>query len=169
MPKGSAKLGLGPPLETVIPVDADHRQIAQFPNRDSKQYNLVRSNLLLITLSYSQTVQTKGKYPYPTLQQTLNCNSKLIRCLECGHSDTDWDEVLLWLEALRTQSRSIVHREHTEGTCRWIYDKDHFISWIRSNSSAGLWISGKPGTLLLLVIIRAVGTALRTHAYIMIV
>jgi hypothetical protein len=63
VPKGSAKINLGPPLETIVPVDADHRQLVQFPSRDSKQYDLVRSNLVAITSSFLQELQLDSKCP----------------------------------------------------------------------------------------------------------
>lgn len=61
MPKSSAKLGLGPPLENVIPVDADHRELAYFSSRNCKRYGVVRSKLALILSSQDYIHEETGK------------------------------------------------------------------------------------------------------------
>jgi len=60
-----------------------------------------------------------------------------------------WNDILLWLDALRSQLGSTLHKERTQGTCRWIHRKEPFQLWKCSDiSSSRLWIFGKPGILL---------------------
>lgn len=61
VPHWSAKLGLGPPLESLFPVDADHRKIAQFSSRDSKRYHVLISNLVFVSSLYSRTTPLNGE------------------------------------------------------------------------------------------------------------
>ncbi|KAH8600715.1 hypothetical protein B0O99DRAFT_287380 [Bisporella sp. PMI_857] len=123
VPKWSAKLGLGPPLETIIPVDADHRQIAQFTGRSSKQYEVFRSNIVFASSPYAQMTQTN----------------------ECLSKDRKWKQIILWLGGLRCQPGPALRKECVEGTCKWIYEKQKFQNWRGSKRPAGLWIYGKPG------------------------
>ncbi|KUJ12821.1 uncharacterized protein LY89DRAFT_721674 [Mollisia scopiformis] len=116
VPKGSAKLGLGPPLENVIPVDADHRQIAQFSSRNSKQYNVVKSNLDLVLSSQSVRNQTLGvgktvlsDYISDTLRSE---NSGTVLTLHC-HSYRSLNDPLhallrdLLFQALQSQHMAV--------------------------------------------------------------
>lgn len=61
--------------------------------------------------------------------------------------DKEWNDVLLWLDALRIQSGPNLPKERAEGTCKWIHGKQPFESWRCSEGPAGLWIFGKPGDL----------------------
>jgi hypothetical protein len=124
VPDWSAKLGIGPPLETIIPVDTDHRQIAQFPDRDDKQYSVVRSNLVYLTSSHKGDPQSNGKF---------------------SSEDMRWKDILLWLDAFRSPLGSTINKERARGTCKWIFEKQPLKEWRSSGTSAGLWISGRPG------------------------
>ncbi|PMD13242.1 hypothetical protein NA56DRAFT_694968 [Hyaloscypha hepaticicola] len=123
VPTWSAKLGLGPPLESIIPVDADHRQIAQFPSQNCKQYSVVRSNIVYIT--------SMGRI-----------NGQLD---DLHSQDMKWEDIRLWLDAVKSPLGSAINKERADGTCEWVLEKEAFNVWRSSESSGGLWICGKPG------------------------
>ncbi|PMD61310.1 uncharacterized protein K444DRAFT_367440 [Hyaloscypha bicolor E] len=123
VPKGSAKLGLGPPLETIIPVDANRRQIAQFSSRNCKQYGIVRSNLAFILSSQIQTSRNDSNFS----------------------KEAGWNEILLWLDALRSQPGAVLKKERANGTCKWVHEKGSYEKWRISEGSDRLWLIGKPG------------------------
>jgi hypothetical protein len=63
--------------------------------------------------------------------------------------EAGWNEILLWLDALRSQPGAALKKERANGTCKWVHEKGSYEKWRISEGSDRLWLIGKPGTLMI--------------------
>ncbi|CEJ57105.1 hypothetical protein PMG11_05812 [Penicillium brasilianum] len=112
--------------ETVAGIDADHRGIARFENRDDQGYQVV----------------------WGALQDYIGAVLKSIKTAETMISDALEMEARESAQSLRLPKRFERRDRVAEPcrlTCEWIWQHEAFQAWQSASRSSFLFISGRPG------------------------
>ncbi|KAF2738595.1 hypothetical protein EJ04DRAFT_541275 [Polyplosphaeria fusca] len=112
---------LGIPGEQVIPLNADHRSMCRFDSRN-KEY--------LTVLNEVRRLARDAKANRYSAQLSLMSSEK--RCMSLLYSAS--------LADYKTQLPRPV-----QGTCNWILKDPLYTSWMKSEETGLLWVTGEPG------------------------
>jgi Predicted acetyltransferases and hydrolases with the alpha/beta hydrolase fold len=141
----SAQLGL--PNEEIIPLNADHRHVCKFANREDPNFQLIRNSLITAVDSIKDAVpgtlnhyvdtrifkqQSSGVSFSPKEQHLTPSEALILRSFlnVAGPIDSEFETLRL----LRQPN-----------SCEWFTYRNTFQSWISGRSTAGvLWLVGKP-------------------------
>ncbi|KFZ16946.1 hypothetical protein V501_01985 [Pseudogymnoascus sp. VKM F-4519 (FW-2642)] len=118
---------LGYRNERTAYLNADHRHVVKFLNREDVNYRTVRNALAAAIHSFRhETLPIDNKKNLAALQDQLNL------CLQI--SEAPGDE-LMTVESVRMP-----------GSCEWILRKDVFLEWRNSMNPWIYWVSANPAT-----------------------
>lgn len=119
--KTSASLNLS--NEKRIPIQANHRTMCRFSSADSQKYRPVWKAIEELAESARSGVTTNSAFALSELQ---------IEALQCLRK-SDYEDY----------KESIASR--AEGTCTWFLQHEKYLSWLKEENSAFLWLSADPG------------------------
>ncbi|KAL1841792.1 hypothetical protein VTJ49DRAFT_6545 [Mycothermus thermophilus] len=133
----SSQLGIGGDLETIESINADHRDMTKFSDKEDEGYRAVRG--VLQTCIRTLPAQSRPSVAAPTEVDIVN--SRMTEP-EPILDENEQRQVQRFSSDYVTPLQDIPERH--PGTCEWILRNKDFNSWIDGPSTA-LWISGPPG------------------------
>ena len=123
--RDSAVIGL--PGERVQLLNADHRHVCKFENRLDSNYGTLRNAFVASIESIEKNWLSNRRTEHLTQMQIL---SQYLGVAERPESEL-----------------ARVNQRQTEGSCKWLTDKQSFQNWVGlANSPQFFWLDGEPAT-----------------------
>ncbi|KAK4182866.1 ankyrin repeat protein [Podospora australis] len=120
-----------PEIETVIPVQGDHRSICRFLNVEANRFKPVAARIQELSESAVKSGWEEG--PKPASKLDLKDMQEELVSVVTRLDTTDY-------AAHRARNPVAIR-----GTCQWVVEHPKFEGWLSSSETPLLWISGDPG------------------------